>query len=178
MAVTIWVTMMIMTIMMMAMNDHTLALFVDTYTLDTIRSVENDSDDDGDNDDGTDLSDTVGVNNLDFDKSVDDGSDDYYNHMVTMTLTCQTLFLGINSVDTNSSVDSDDAVKMVLVACQTVMSMVLITVTDQILFMDIDILGIDRSVNDDGEGDGYDENDGLSVTGLFIHRNVGMGLCR
>ena len=58
------------------------------------------------------------------------------------------------------------------------MTMVLIVVTDQTLFMDIDILGIDRSVNDDGEGDGYDENDGLSVTGLFIHRNVGMGLCR
>ena len=75
MAVTILVTMMMMTIMMMALNDHTLALFVDTYTLDTIRSVEND----GDNDDGSDLSDTVGVNNLDSDKSVDDGSDDYYS---------------------------------------------------------------------------------------------------
>ena len=79
MAVTILVTMMIMTIMRMAMNDHTLALFVDTCTLDTIRSVENDGDDDGDNDDGSDLSDTVGVNNLDSDKSVDDGSDDYYS---------------------------------------------------------------------------------------------------
>jgi len=79
MAVTILVTMMIMTIMMMAMNDHTLAMFVDTYTLDAIRSVENDGDDDGDNDDGTDISDTVGVNNLDSDKSVDDGSDDYYS---------------------------------------------------------------------------------------------------
>lgn len=98
--------------------------------------------------------------------------------MVTMTMKCQTLFLGIKSVDTDSSVDSDDAVKMMLVACQTVMTMVLVAVSDQTLFIDTDILGIDRSVNDDDVGDGYDENDGLSVTSLFIQRNVGMGLCR
>ena len=46
--------------------------------------------------------------------------------MVTITLTCQTLFLGINSVDTDGSVDSDGAVKMMLVATQTVMTLSLI----------------------------------------------------
>ena len=34
------------------------------------------------------------------------------------------------------------------------MTMVLVAVTDQTLFVDIDILGIDRSVNDDGAGSG------------------------
>ena len=74
--------------------------------------------------------------------------------MVTITLTCQTLFLGINSVDTDGSVDSDGAVKMMLVAAQTVMTMVLVAVSDQTLFIDTDILGIDRSMNDDGAGSG------------------------